>query len=82
MEYLRTNNLKSALLSFQHAKEINPNDPLIHNEIGVILYKEKKYLEAKERFLDAYTNFCDSNTIPWVLETICSNLANTFRKLK
>jgi len=34
MEYLRTNNLKTALLSFQYAKEINSNDPLIFNEIG------------------------------------------------
>jgi len=36
MEYLRTNNLKTAILSFQQAKEINENDPLIYNEIGVI----------------------------------------------
>jgi anaphase-promoting complex subunit 6 len=30
MEYLRTNNLKTALLSLHQAKQINPNDPLIH----------------------------------------------------
>lgn len=39
MEYLRTNNLKTALLSFSSAKEINPSDPLIYNEIGVIYFK-------------------------------------------
>ena len=81
MEYLRTNNLKSALLSFEHAKEIKPNDPLIDNEIGVIFYKEKRYLDAKERFLDALS-LCETSTVSWVLETICSNLAHTFRKLK
>ena len=80
MEYLRTNNLKSAMLSFQHAKEINNNDPLVYNEIGVILYKERKYIESKEVLLNAMS-LCD-NTISWVLETICSNLAHTFRKLK
>ncbi len=80
MEYLRTNNLKSALLSFQHAKEIKSNDPLIDNEIGVIYYKERKYRDAKERFLDALS-LCETNTVSWVLETICSNLAHTLRKL-
>ena len=43
MEYLRTNNLKTAVLSFHHAKEINSSDPLIYNEIGVIYYKQKMY---------------------------------------
>lgn len=51
MEYLRTNNLKTALLSFSSAKEINPSDPLIYNEIGVIYFKQKMYNEAKEIFL-------------------------------
>jgi anaphase-promoting complex subunit 6 len=43
MEYLRTNNLKTSLLSLHYAKEINSNDPLIYNEIGVIYYKQKEY---------------------------------------
>ena len=80
MEYLRTNNLKTALLSFQYAKEINNNDPLIYNEIGVIYYKQKAYNEAKDFFLNAL-KICD-NTISWIVETILSNLAHTYRKLK
>ena len=37
---LRTNNLKTALLSFNSwARDINGNDPLICNEIGVIYFK-------------------------------------------
>ena len=39
MEYLRTNNLKTALLSFNEAKKISDTDPLVFNEIGVVYYK-------------------------------------------
>jgi anaphase-promoting complex subunit 6 len=53
MEYLRTNNLKTSLLSLHQAKQINPSDPLIHNEIGVIYYKQKDYNEAKNYYLKA-----------------------------
>jgi anaphase-promoting complex subunit 6 len=47
MEYLRTNNLKTATISLSKAKEINPSDPLIYSELGVIHYKQKNYKEAK-----------------------------------
>ena len=80
MEYLRTNNLKTAFLSFQHAKDINSSDPLIYNEIGVIYYKERHYNEAKETFLAAL-NLCE-NTVNIIVETIWSNLGHTYRKLK
>lgn len=80
MEYLRTNNLKTALLSFHYAKEINCNDPLIYNEIGVIHFKQKSFNDAKELFLTAL-KICD-NSIGWIVETILSNLAHTYRKLK
>jgi anaphase-promoting complex subunit 6 len=39
MEYLRTNNLKTAILSLQQAEDINSTDPLIYNEISVIYFK-------------------------------------------
>lgn len=80
MEYLRTNNLKTAMLSFQYAKEINANDPLIYNEIGVIYFKQRSYNEARELFLTAL-KLCDS-TVSSIVETILSNLAHTFRKQK
>lgn len=80
MEYLRTNNLKTALLSFQYAKDINNNDPLIYNEMGVIYFKQKSFNEAKELFMAAL-KLCDT-TINCIVETILSNLAHTFRKLK
>ncbi len=34
------------MLSFTHAKEINPTDPMIYNEMGVIMFKQKLYKEA------------------------------------
>ena len=43
MEYLRTNNLKTALLSFTEARKICDTDPLVFNEIGVVFYKQKQY---------------------------------------
>ncbi len=43
MEYLRTNNLKTALLSFQESKKICDSDPLVFNEIGVVFYKQKNF---------------------------------------
>ena len=46
MEYLRMNNLQTAIDFFKQAKEICPNDPLIFNEIGVCFYKLKDYDQA------------------------------------
>ena len=80
MEYLRTNNLKTAMLSFQYAKDINNNDPLIYNELGVIYFKQRLYNEAREMFLAAL-KLCDV-AINWIVETVLSNLAHTYRKLK
>ena len=42
MEYLRTKNLKTALLSFELAKSVTPNDPVVWNEIGVVHYKKQE----------------------------------------
>ena len=39
MEYLRTNNLQTAKMSFEEALKINPKDPLVFNEIAVVYYK-------------------------------------------
>jgi anaphase-promoting complex subunit 6 len=43
MEYLRTNNLSTALMSFNEAKKINDRDPMVHNEIGAVYYKQGKF---------------------------------------
>ncbi|CAD8096894.1 unnamed protein product [Paramecium sonneborni] len=80
MEYLRTNNLQTAILSLQQAKDINPTDPMIQNELGVIAYKQKKYNEAKDYFLNALV-FCQ-NSNHKIRESTLQNLGHTFRKQK
>ena len=80
MEYLRTNNLKTAHLSFKQAEEINSHDPLIYNELGVIYFKQRLFPEARDTFLSAL-NLCD-DAVNYVIETILSNLAHCYRKLK
>ena len=50
MEYLRTNNLKTAFLSFQEAKKISDVDPLVYNEIGVVYYKQRDYQNSEVCF--------------------------------
>ncbi len=80
MEYLRTNNLKTALLSFTEAKKISDTDPLVFNEIGVVFYKQKQYDSAKEYFANALSLCNESNSKTY--ETILINLAHCQRKLK
>ena len=36
MEYLKLNNLKPALMSFEESVRINDSDPMVYNEIGVV----------------------------------------------
>ena len=81
MEYLRTNNLKTATLSLMKAKEINGNDPLIYSELGVISYKQKHYQDARDYHLKAIS-LCEPDASYWVAETILTNLAHAYRKLK
>lgn len=47
------------------AKEINPTDPLIYSELGVINYKQKNYKEAKKYHQEAVT-LCQSDSSYWV----------------
>jgi len=53
MEYLRTKNLRTALLSFELAKEVQAADPVVWNEIGVVLYKKQEYPASNEVLLKA-----------------------------
>lgn len=80
MEYLRTNNLKTALLSFNEAKKICDIDPLVYNETGVINYKQKQYEQARELFANALSLCSENNSKTY--ETILINLAHCHRKLK
>ena len=82
MEYLRTNNHKTALMSFELAKEINETDPLVFNEIGVVLYHQRRYDEALEHLGNALSLCHESTNNSTIYETVLLNLAHCHRKLK
>ena len=79
MEYLRTKNLRTALLSFELAKQVNDADPIVWNEIGVVLYKKQDFKNANEALMKAL-RLCDG-VLHSTSETIMFNLAHTYRKL-
>jgi len=80
MEYLRTKNLRTALLSFELAKKVNENDAVVWNEIGVVLYKKQDFHRANE-VLEGALKLCEG-VMHTTAEAIIFNLAHTYRKLK
>jgi anaphase-promoting complex subunit 6 len=80
MEYLRTNNLKTAALSFDHSRDLNPQDPMVLNELAVIQYKLKNYGQARDTCLQAI-ELATAASSP-LLETLLLNLGHCCRKLK
>lgn len=50
MEYMRTNNLALAEEFFKKAVEICPKDPLVHNELGVLAFRQNHYEQAQQAF--------------------------------
>ena len=81
MEYLRTNNLKTAMISFQEARKICADkDPLVYNEMGVVSYKQRDYSSAEQYFSLALSLCSESNSKTY--ETILINSAHCHRKLK
>lgn len=79
MEYLRTKNLRTALLSFELAKKVNSADPIVWNEIGVVLYKKQDFKKANEVLMEAL-RLCEG-VMHSTSETIMFNLAHTYRKM-
>eukprot|EP00947_MAST-08B_sp_MAST-8B-sp1_P003049 g3049.t1 len=81
MEYLRTNNLVLAEQFFGQARLMCSSDPLIHNELGVVHYKNQNYKEAIacfERTLDLCSHVSQPLLTVWE-PTIC-NLGHAHRK--
>ena len=82
MEYLRNNNLVQARRQLDQARTICPTDPVVLNEIGVALYREKAYPEAVE-VLEAGLQLArqqrDDHPETW--EPTMFNLAHAYRKL-
>ena len=81
MEFVRTNNLKTALIAFQNALQLCQNDPLIYNEIGVVYYKQHLYNEAQSYFIKGI-KMCSEDDVSSAYQTLMINLAHTYRKLK
>ena len=81
MEFVRTNNLKTALIAFQNALQLSQNDPLIYNEIGVVYYKQHIYEEAQNYFIKGI-KMCSEDDVSSVYQTLMINLGHTYRKLK
>ena len=80
MEFIRTNNLKTALVAFQDALMISNKDPLVYNEIGVVFYKQKLYVEAESPFSKGLKLCSEDKSL--VSQTLTINLGHTFRKLR
>ena len=81
MEFVRTNNLKTALVAFQNALQLSQNDPLIYNEIGVVYYKQHIYEEALNYFIKGI-KMCSEDDVSSAYQTLMINLGHTYRKLK
>ena len=81
MEFMRSSNYKTALIAFQNALDLNKNDPLIYNEIGVVYYKQKNFEEAKEYFIKGI-KLCSEDDISRTYQTLMINLGHTFRYMK
>ena len=81
MEYLKLNHLQTALLSFQESMRINDTDPLVYNEMGVVLYKQQEYTQAQVNLAMALS-LCHESTNSSTYETILLNSAHCHRKLK
>ena len=81
MEFVRTNNLKTALIAFQNALQLSQNDPLIYNEIGVVYYKQRMYDEAQNYFIKGI-KMCSEDDVSSAYQTLMINLGHTYRKLK
>ena len=81
MEYLRINNLKTALLSFKQAKKIAGEDPMVYNEIGCIKKEENQFAEAKKYFNKAL-KLCRPGGATWLKQILLNNLGNAHRKFR
>ncbi|CCH59916.1 hypothetical protein TBLA_0C01010 [Henningerozyma blattae CBS 6284] len=82
MQYMSINTLSLAEEYFILSYDINPNDPLLLNEMGVLYFKKSDLQKSKKflkRALDASNKSLNPNSKTAL--SIQINLAHTFRKL-
>ena len=53
---------------------------MVHNEVGVVLYRQKQFEQAKDQFANALSLCNETNSRTY--ETILINLAHCHRKIK
>ncbi len=80
MEFVRTNNLKTALVAFQDALMMSNKDPLVYSEIGVVFYKQRFYEDAEAHFMRGLEFCLEDKSV--VSQTLTINLGHTYRKLR
>eukprot|EP00325_Prymnesiales_sp_UTEX-LB-985_P008131 CAMPEP_0174710430 /NCGR_PEP_ID=MMETSP1094-20130205/12069_1 /TAXON_ID=156173 /ORGANISM="Chrysochromulina brevifilum, Strain UTEX LB 985" /LENGTH=330 /DNA_ID=CAMNT_0015909239 /DNA_START=12 /DNA_END=1004 /DNA_ORIENTATION=+ len=78
MEYLRTNHLHLALQYIRQAMDINPEEPLVLHEMGVLHYLNSDYDEAVKFFIKVADNSRDYDES--VREPSIFNLGHAYRK--
>ena len=81
MEFIRTNNFKTAFITFQNALLLSVNDPLIYNEIGVVYYKQKQFEDAEKYFLKG-VSICNNEDRAITTQTLLLNLGHCYKKMK
>ena len=79
MEYRRANNLSLAEQFFTKSRGICPADPLVHNELGVLAYRNKDYAKAVQHLLDAVALVPLPLTDEWEASVV--NVAHAYRKM-
>ena len=80
MEFIRTNNFKTAFSAFQSALALSNNDPLVYNEIGVVYYKQKLYEDAELNFKKGI-EICNEDK-SMTAQTLMINLGHCYRKMR
>ena len=80
MEFIRTNNFKTAFSAFQSALALSNNDPLVYNEIGVVYYKQKLYEDAELNFKKGI-EICNEDK-SMTSQTLMINLGHCYRKMR
>lgn len=81
MEYLKTNNYVLAQQFFQTSIRMNCYDPLAHNELGIIAYKNGLYEDAVQHFQTCLSKVTSKDVYEnW--EATLFNLGHALRKCK
>ncbi len=78
MEHLRTNSLEPATDFFNQSLRLCPTDPLIFNEMGVLAYMKKDFVDAAGYFHKAVQLAAGEALEAW--EPALFNLAHCYRK--